>query len=175
VGAARLRQERSFTDGNDDCLPVMARWPRARRPAASCMSNPSRVGIEDGGPELTLRYLWPNDIAVMLRAVLRTLVVLLAFSLTGVAGAFEAASDRNARECCTDCPAEGQGDDCPPGCPSCHCAHGSVALPRRADDRVAVIRDDKWDALPRPFEATAPRAPTLPGLYRPPRLATFEL
>jgi hypothetical protein len=131
--------------------------------------------IQAKDPDLTLRHLRSNDIGFILRAILRTVVVLFAFSLTGVAGVFAAASAPSAHECCTDCPADGQGEDCPPGCPSCHCAHGSVALPRRADERVAVIQNDNGDALPPPSEATAPRAPTLPGLYRPPRLATFEL
>jgi hypothetical protein len=122
-----------------------------------------------------LHHLRSNEIAWLLRAVLRVTVLVVTFSLTGFAGVFESAATSDVHECCADCPGDDHGDDCPPGCPNCHCAHGSVALPRRADERVAVVRNDNGDILPPPSEATAPRAPTLPGLYRPPRVAAFEL
>ncbi|HMI84609.1 MAG TPA: hypothetical protein VK550_10975 [Polyangiaceae bacterium] len=108
-------------------------------------------------------------------AILRALVLLLVFSLTGIAGAFDVGQVAGARECCSDCPDEGGDQECPPGCPSCHCAHGSLALPKQTGDRVAVRRDAVEGATPRPVEATAPRAPMLPGVYRPPRSGAFAL
>src|SRR4051812_29044155 len=101
----------------------------------------------------------------LLRVIIHTLVLLLAFSLSGVARALEAGGE-DPRECCTDCPDQDDGRDCPPGCPSCHCAHGSVAVPRAVDDRVVVRLDLERDATPCPDEATAPRAPMLRGVYR---------
>jgi len=69
------------------------------------------------------------------------------------------------------CPADRPCDDCPPGCPNCHCPNTlrSVppesstlsALPLAAPDRM-TLRDD----------STAPSGPDLPSLFRPPRIQT---
>lgn len=108
-------------------------------------------------------------------AMLRALVLLLVFSLSGVAGAFDVGQVADARECCSDCPDQGGDQECPPGCPSCHCAHGSLALPKQVGDRFALRRAPVEPMMPRPVEATAPRAPMLPGVYRPPRPGAFAL
>lgn len=111
-------------------------------------------------------------------AVARVLLVLGAFELSGAApvvaevvayGAVEDAS------CCSDCPLEKDGRECPPGCPSCHCSHGAASLPpvfeRRSQPVVAVV----GTTCAVPYEATAPRAPSLRSVYRPPRHAAVSL
>src|SRR5262245_34921093 len=68
----------------------------------------------------------------LLLAMLRVLTVLFAMQLGGVihgsADLLDAtlASAEGEHE---HCPPDGPCDDCPPGCPNCHCAaaHGSVA------------------------------------------------
>ena len=111
----------------------------------------------------------------LVRAMLHTLVLSLAFSLSGVAGAFEPRRGNDERECCADCPVESQGKECPPGCPNCHCAHGSLALPKQTEARVAMNREDGRPTILRPEEATAPCAPTLRGVYRPPRSCSLAI
>jgi hypothetical protein len=111
----------------------------------------------------------------LLRTMIHLVVLLIAFSLSGIAGAFEAGGREGARECCSDCPDENQGQECPPGCPSCHCAHGSLALPKQVEDRAATRRNDLPVIVLRPDEASVPQAPILPGIYRPPRGSTFAI
>ena len=67
-----------------------------------------------------------------------------------------------------ECPVDGPCNDCPPGCPNCHCA-ATVAL-------VAVVTPALLSPeilashAPASLYATqAPRGPDLPGLFRPPR------
>jgi hypothetical protein len=107
--------------------------------------------------------------------LVRVLAVLVAFQLSGAVGlATELGfcSDAVADDCCTDCPMEKGGKDCPPACPSCHCSHGCLALPGVPDSALhGFVRVDE-SAVARPREASVPRAPCLPGLYRPPRFCS---
>ena len=107
--------------------------------------------------------------------MMHALVLLLVVSLSGFGGLFELGEASDSRECCSDCPDENQGRECPPGCPSCHCAHGCLALPKVADERVVIRRDDRRAAMRRPDEAGAPRAPIVRGVYRPPRACAFQV
>ncbi len=66
------------------------------------------------------------------------------------------------------CPVNGPCDDCPPGCPNCHCAAalGSVA----AASPIAILPQVFASALPASLaETQAPHGPDLPGLFRPPQ------
>jgi hypothetical protein len=101
-------------------------------------------------------------------ATLRIFVLIMAVSLSG-ARAFESNRCDDGSGCCSDCPAENQGEECPPGCPICHCAHGGLVLPKLAEDRLALRSSDDGGLLLAPYEAAAPRAPLLRGVYRPPR------
>lgn len=73
--------------------------------------------------------------------------------------------------CCTDCPIEKSGEECPPGCPDCHCHHGggAIAMPEVEGNDLARPARDLDSAETCPHEATAPRAPALPSVFRPPR------
>jgi hypothetical protein len=70
---------------------------------------------------------------------------------------------------CADCPLERPGDPCPPGCPSCHCWHAGIGLAPAAESTLftAAVGDDPVAVAP--YESAIPRAPPLPGVYRPPR------
>ena len=68
------------------------------------------------------------------------------------------------------CSDEAAGMDCPPGCPSCHCAHGGVgSLPSRASSELLPIADDASQTL----ALTDPRSPKTSSyhafVFRPPR------
>lgn len=66
------------------------------------------------------------------------------------------------------CPVDGPCNDCPPGCPNCHCAAalGSVAPVALTATMPALL----GSALPASLAGTqAPSGPDLPGLFRPPR------
>lgn len=68
-----------------------------------------------------------------------------------------------------DCSRE-TDEKCPPGCPNCHCAHGGAsALPPVATVlHVPRLRgDSSWSS--RPHATTAPPAPPLSSVYRPPK------
>ena len=67
------------------------------------------------------------------------------------------------------CPDDETGNECPPGCPDCHCAHiAHAAVPTQA---CSVQRAaDLSPALgPLPLRDFAPPSPQLPALFRPPR------
>lgn len=106
-------------------------------------------------------------------AVLRVVGALLSFELLGSAALVPelVACDESSEICCTDCPIENDGTECPPGCPSCHCSHnGGIGLPpafHKTTAHPALVYDDVEQV---PYEATVPRAPPMRGLYRPPRL-----
>ena len=85
-------------------------------------------------------------------------------------------SDSEADDCCSDCPLEKDGKECPPGCPNCHCAHGSLALPTAMESSTAPAASDSDDDVETaPYEASVPRAPPLPGIYRPPRVISSSV
>ncbi len=101
---------------------------------------------------------------------LRGLVLLVSIQLSGLPLALEASFClEESSDCCTDCPLEQDGKDCPPGCPNCHCGHGGVALPPTFEEPPTRTAKAVEDARPAPREASVPLAPPLPGLYRPPR------
>ncbi|HWA76972.1 MAG TPA: hypothetical protein VG937_31775 [Polyangiaceae bacterium] len=65
------------------------------------------------------------------------------------------------------CPADGPCDDCPPGCPNCHCG----VLGSLAATRFAIAPRDPVAAQRPAFElAEAPKGPELPEPFKPPRV-----
>lgn len=116
----------------------------------------------------------------LLVVALRLLVGLVSLQLSGVPGVAAEMGlrflDDGADDCCSDCPLEKGGQECPPGCPNCHCAHGGIALPTATESStapVANVGDDDVEAAP--HETSIPRAPPLPGVYRPPRLTSSSV
>ena len=107
----------------------------------------------------------------VLACVFHCLVLASAFQLSGSAAVtlefgFGALTPA---DCCSDCPLEKSGVECPPSCPSCHCLHGQIAsLPSPSPTlEMKLVASDTRTIEPR--EAAAPHAPLLRGLYRPPR------
>ena len=100
----------------------------------------------------------------------RMLVLLLAMQLSGMSHSLvdSVLSFTCSAEEHGDCSSEEPGRDCPPGCPTCHHAHGGVgALPAEQDFALA-------DCAPQPVsfapaEADAPPNPDLPAVFRPPK------
>jgi hypothetical protein len=106
-----------------------------------------------------------------LLACLRLFALLMAAHMSG-AGAVvvELGSAGEASDCCNDCPLGDDGKECPPGCPNCHCAHGSSIL-ARAFESTLPATPDLVRELPAIDDATrGPRASAALGVYRPPRL-----
>lgn len=70
----------------------------------------------------------------------------------------------------TECPNEKPGHDCPPGCPTCHCAHGGVAVPPSTDNAswLADLGGSSVAAVC-PYVADLPKDPPMPSVFRPPR------
>jgi hypothetical protein len=110
--------------------------------------------------------------AVVLVAV-RALLVMFALQFSGTihdisdfVEAVAAVPDKAEHE---QCPVNGPCNDCPPGCPNCHCAAalGSVA----PASPMAILPQVLASALPASLAQTqAPRGPDLPGLFRPPQV-----
>jgi hypothetical protein len=66
------------------------------------------------------------------------------------------------------CPPDRPCDDCPPGCPNCHCATaiGTLAVAQP----MALVPQLLTSSLPLSLDRTqAPDGPELPSLFRPPR------
>mgnify|MGYP000905576543 CR=1 FL=1 len=103
---------------------------------------------------------------------LSLLVVSLSLHLSALA-LVAATEDRCADEsgCCSDCPIERSGQECPSDCPNCHCHHagGAVVVPESEGRDLLVPSRVQGSDRQLPREATAPRAPPLPSLFRPPR------
>jgi hypothetical protein len=105
---------------------------------------------------------------------LRLLVLALSMhigvlALAAVADADEPCTDDSG--CCSDCPIERSGQECPPGCPNCHCHHagGAAAIPDVKGEELSLPTHEQGDEKRDPPEATAPRQPPLPSIFRPPR------
>src|SRR5213075_506222 len=114
----------------------------------------------------------PRRAWALLLVVLRSLLLVFTLQFSGVVHdvadfveAVTAAPDRVAHE---QCPADGPCNDCPPGCPNCHCpaALGSLApaAPIAVLPQVLVL-----SLAPSLYETQAPPGPELPSLFRPPR------
>jgi hypothetical protein len=104
--------------------------------------------------------------------VLRALLVIFSLQfggtihdVTDLVEAVTAAPDKADHE---QCPVDGPCNDCPPGCPNCHCAAlGSIAP---ASPVTILPPRVLASALPASLaETQAPRGPDLPGLFRPPQ------
>jgi hypothetical protein len=109
--------------------------------------------------------------ALALVAVLvRALTVLLALQFCGAihdvsdaVASFVSVADVQHEEC----PPDGPCDDCPPGCPNCHCAALGTLIPAlRVDVAPALLEE----SLPACLDQTqAVTGPDRPALFRPPR------
>ncbi|MFZ5894663.1 MAG: hypothetical protein ACOY0T_26610 [Myxococcota bacterium] len=110
---------------------------------------------------------------MLLLALFRALAVLLALQLGGIPhGTVDVLSAvMGVEEEHEQCPDDGSCNDCPAGCPNCHCSNSlRVAVPQAPASPLVVSV-----SLPPPAWATADEdcrsGPELPSLYRPPRTA----
>lgn len=100
--------------------------------------------------------------------VLRFMAFVLAFQVSGLAGAAIVVAERMSGDV-SDCPLEKQGQECPPGCPQCHCAHaGGLAAPSSQLVLVSAAAACGRVGLERP-ESTLVLSPLRSNPYRPPR------
>jgi hypothetical protein len=110
--------------------------------------------------------------AVTLLTLLRVLSLVLGVQLSGVAHfaaeVVEAAVAEQAHH--ETCPPDGPCDDCPPGCPQCHCSNGLRSVPPDAASPVASVLETPGNGLSAPTREKPP-TPDLPLPFRPPRVA----
>jgi len=106
---------------------------------------------------------------VLLALRVLAVVVSVQVSGAGILVAELACVDDAGDGCCTDCPLEKDGKECPPGCPNCHCSHGGIALAPAFESVTTQVVEIDERVLQRPYEAGVPHAPKLPSVYRPPR------
>jgi hypothetical protein len=111
-----------------------------------------------------------RKLARRLLAFSRLVALLAAAQLSGVAAlAAELGCEDGCGECCDDCPLERDGKQCPPGCQSCHCAHGSGIIASAFESSPQLTFDSGRRALRSRAETAFPNACTFLGVYRPPR------
>jgi hypothetical protein len=67
------------------------------------------------------------------------------------------------------CPADGACDDCPPGCPSCHCQNHLPSVPPELASALLRERLPSTPIAALEVEAQVPLGPELPAVFRPPR------
>lgn len=105
-----------------------------------------------------------------LRTVFQLAIVAVALQLAGAARVAEALFE-DGSACAGDCTNERNGHDCPPGCPSCHCAHGGVgSLPLAAPANPPPVAERSAEPVKRPTEAQRPSSRAdRDGVFRPPR------
>jgi hypothetical protein len=106
-----------------------------------------------------------------LSLLLRVLAVLLGVQLGGIGHAAADALHETGIivvEEHEECPLDRACDDCPPGCPQCHCSN-RVPSVAPLDAFVLVSALPRADVTFAPTESRSPPRPELPSLYRPPR------
>jgi hypothetical protein len=124
-------------------------------------------------PKLAHRRPYPLRVGARLLALLRMLALIVGLQVTGAGDAAVHAVSlmlptASAHE--DECPLEGPCQDCPPGCPNCHCTNAltsvipdvgvpSVALPVTASASSELLAERE------------PLVPDRSSLFRPPRLA----
>ena len=118
----------------------------------------------------TARRLRSRPAWAALAVLVRVLTVLLSLQFCGVIHDFSDAvrSIVTAEELQHEkCPPDGPCEDCPPGCPNCHCAAVRSIVP---NIRLDVTPDLLEASLPTCLYATqAVAGPDRPCLFRPPR------
>jgi hypothetical protein len=108
---------------------------------------------------------------------LRLLVVLFAAEFSGaVHTALDVAAALGVMEHPDDgCDSDEQDHDCPPGCPSCHCAHGALAwTPPRSELRRGAVHPPVEAASFVPCESVPAQGAVLTPPDRPPRIAVLS-
>jgi hypothetical protein len=106
---------------------------------------------------------------------LRVFAVLLGLELAGVGHAVVDLVEcvaAEAGEAHEQCPPDGACDDCPPGCPSCHCANRVTSVAPNRAPLPSVVETPPADAWLRFAERGVSPGPEPSSVYRPPRSST---
>lgn len=124
------------------------------------------------------RMRWSSRTARLFQifvVVIRFVVATTAIQITGiphvaadVISTIQGEDDSHREEC----PNDDGGRECPPGCPSCHCAHVMNALPFVAPPTELHLLPP-MDIVIVPYIKLEPPGPEPAALYRPPRTAIF--
>jgi hypothetical protein len=108
-----------------------------------------------------------------LSLLLRVVALLLGVQLAGIGHAAADALHVTgviAQEEHEECPLDRACDDCPPGCPQCHCSNRVPSVAPVASFVLASALPGAEVAFALSESGSPPR-PELPSLYRPPRTA----
>jgi hypothetical protein len=108
-----------------------------------------------------------------LLVALRVLAVVLGLQLSGVAHFVEdavAAIATGHAEHEDPCPADRPCDECPPGCPQCHCSNTMRSVAAAPAAPSVLLAETALSAAVA-ATSSAPLSPDLPGLFRPPQTA----
>lgn len=113
---------------------------------------------------------WPVGLRLFVWLV-RALIIVGAVQFSGIAhhavDAVHAMEGVALHEGQLSCPYEERGDDCPPGCPDCHCAHVFCALPAAVPELIGIRELGTKVSLP--YESVGPPREAPHSLFRPPR------
>lgn len=117
------------------------------------------------------RTLRPRRVWLSLIVLFRALTVLFALQFSGVIHGVSDVTHAVLLQAEAEhehCPPDRPCDDCPPGCPNCHCGViGSLA----PESPLALVSRLPSGPRSRRIEgARAPAGPELPSLFRPPRV-----
>jgi hypothetical protein len=110
---------------------------------------------------------------VSLLVTLRVLAVVLGLQLSGVSHFVEDAAAAIATghaEHEDPCPADRPCEECPPGCPQCHCSNTMRSLVPPVGAPSLLLAETALSAAG-DASSRAPLSPDLPGLFRPPQTA----
>jgi len=103
--------------------------------------------------------------------LLRAVIVVVAMQFSGIAhyaaDAVHAVEGVALHEGRISCPSDDRGEECPPGCPDCHCAHVVCALPS-ACPGVSAAMDPGVD-VGFAYQSLGPPSGAPRSLFRPPR------
>lgn len=107
----------------------------------------------------------------LLLVVVRLVALLLSVGLGGIAhdvtDLVAAVADVRHEE--EQCPLDGPCNDCPAGCPNCHCPNALGAVAPAASPAALIDPTAALAAAPRLTRGRAFDGPDLPSIYRPPR------
>jgi hypothetical protein len=132
----------------------------AQRPTAENDTRPQRWAARVSARSIDLLGLG-----------LRALALLVSLHVSGLgAVAVELGFSNGSHDCCDDCPLDCNGQECPPGCPNCHCAHGSGVLARALESTLPEAPDIGRALPPVRYEFSAHLSSASLGVYRPPRI-----
>ncbi len=140
--------------------------------AAPC-GSPAPVawlGRTMGSPDGTHTTMQRASSVLLL--VARLLVLYLALQVSGAGPALWG-------DCCStdddDCSGQTERErpcnDCPPGCPKCHCSPTPFSAPLPTETARLVPDPRERPVVWTPYEAEAPREAPLSSIFRPPKLA----